>query len=93
MNSRTRVGKISKFDRSTWWGEVALSSPVTLRMEFHATCYLGSSTRSLPKVGDQVEVVFSDESGTRLLSVSHHLGGQVAAASARSAGRKRVTRR
>jgi hypothetical protein len=92
-SSRTRVGKVSKFDPSTWWGEIALATPATPRMEFHATCYLGSSTRSLPRVGDQVEVVFSDESGTRLLSISPCLRGTIAMASVRPTPRKRATRR
>jgi len=92
MSSRIRVGRISKFDPSTWWGEVDLSPSVKVKMEFHATCYLGSSTRSLPKVGDQVELVFSDETGTRLLSVSPHLQGAVAAAAVRTSPRKRAAR-
>jgi len=95
MSSRIRFGRISKFDPSTWWGEVDLSPSVKVKMEFHATCYLGSSTRSLPKVGDQVELVFSDETGTRLLSVSSvspHLQGAVAAAAVRTSPRKRVAR-
>lgn len=70
MSTRTRIGKILKFNPSTWWGEIELLAPASGAVEFHATCYLGSSVQGLPKQGDKVRLTFSDESGQRLLSVS-----------------------
>ena len=59
-------GAISKFDAATWWGEVAIDDR---RVEFHASCFIGASTRYLPCVGDSVLVTFSDGTRDRLLSV------------------------
>lgn len=67
LGCRNHIGEIIEFDQATWWGLVALATPAPLKIAFHVTCYLGAS---LPMVGDKVEVVFSDESCTRLLSVS-----------------------
>lgn len=94
MSSRTRMGKIRKFDSATWWGEVDLGSSSS-RVEFHATCYLGSSTHNLPKVGDRVQVIFSDTSAKRLLSISPHVQEVAASARKRSAasGRRRAPAR
>lgn len=86
MNSRTRMGKIKKFDAATWWGEVDLGS--ASRVEFHATCYLGSSTHNLPKVGDRVQVIFSDTSAKRLLSISPYVQEASEAPKRPAAGRR-----
>ena len=70
MSTRTRIGKILKFNASTWWGEIELLAPTGSAVEFHATCYVGSSVQGLPKQGDKVRLTFSDDSGQRLLSLS-----------------------
>lgn len=67
MNNRTCVRKIVEFDSATWWGLVE-TVPSNL-IDFHATCYIGASTRNLPKIGDLVTVLFSDTSKQRLHSV------------------------
>jgi len=70
VESRMLAGRILKFNRSTWWGLLSLAPAREAPMAFHATCYVGASSRSLPSVGDFVRVTFSDDSRTRLLSIS-----------------------
>jgi hypothetical protein len=69
MSPRIRTGKVSSFDGSNWWGAVRLDGPDSSDVEFHATCFLGSSSRALPQVGDTVRITFSDDSAEKLLSV------------------------
>lgn len=67
MKSRIRSGIIRRFDKTNWWGEIELSA--TERLAFHATCFLGVTSTSLPIPGQPVDVIFSDATHTRLLSV------------------------
>jgi hypothetical protein len=67
MESRTRSGTIVTFDPVSWWGKVRYDGEIEI--EFNATCYVGCSTRYLPKVGDAVCVLFSDATAKRLHSV------------------------
>ena len=69
MSPRIRTGKVSSFDGSNWWGAVRLDGPDSSHVEFHATCFLRSSSRMLPQVGDTVQITFSDDSAENLLSV------------------------
>ena len=69
MNSRTRIGRIYEFDSTSWWGRIHLADSTSV--DFHATCYIGTSSANLPRVGDEVQVTFSDDSRKRLLSVAY----------------------
>jgi len=69
LTSRSAIGVILSFNESTWWGEVELTPPSKGRIEFHATCFVGATTGGLPKIGDRVQVIYSDATKGRLLSV------------------------
>jgi hypothetical protein len=68
MLTRARQGAVTAFNATTWWGTVVLKAPKR-RLAFHATCWLGATQTGLPKVGDSVIVIFSDETQKNLLSV------------------------
>lgn len=70
--NRIAHGVVARFNPRTWWGAIKLDDRT---IEFHATCYVGCTSRNLPGVGTAVEVCFSDSTHTRILSVTHRKTG------------------
>lgn len=72
QSPRQRRATVATMNNRTWWGSAYenVEHGYGRRVEFHGSCVRGHvGGAPLPQRGDQVTLVFSDETCTRLLSV------------------------